>query len=170
MIDALKQDYNSIKVGRVTPAYLDHITVMAYGKKELIKNVGQITVRGAQQLVVTLHDGELVKATTRAIEDASLDVNPQIQGQSITLTFPKPTKETRTELSKKATQRAEQARISLRNLRRDVLDDLKSQKDGGSMSQDVFHQEQKLVQTVIDDLTKQIDQLLVAKEKDIQSA
>ena len=162
-IEVLKRDFGGLRTGRASTNLLDNIKVEAYGAETPINQVGAVSVPEARMLTVTVWDSSLTKAVEKAIRDSDLGLNPMADGNTIRVPLPSLTEERRKELVKVAGKYAENARIAVRNVRREFMDSIK--KDGGSEDD-----QKKLsadVQKVTDDHIKIIDDLLAAKEKEI---
>jgi len=167
----LKTEFSSLRGGRITANQLDHVIVRAYGdSKTPLKSVAQMSLRPPNTLLVNVHDASLTSAVQTAIRDCGLSLNPVVGGgggNSIAVQFPLASKEMRDELIKVAAKKAEEARVKIRNVRRDAMDALKRAKD--SMGKDDQHRVEKMIQKATDDANKQVDSLLAAKEKEINT-
>jgi len=174
-ISFLKTEFSSLRGGRITANQLDHVTVRAYGdSKTPLKSVAQVSLRPPNTLLVAVHDASLTSAVQTAIRDCGLSLNPVVGGasggggsNSIVVQFPPPSKEMRDELIKVAAKKAEEARVKIRNARREAMDVLKRAKD--SMGKDDQQRVEKMIQKATDDANKQVDVLLAAKEKEINT-
>jgi ribosome recycling factor len=146
---------------------LEPVTVSAYGGTMTLKEVANISVPEPRMITVQVWDRALVKAVDKAIREAGLGLNPQGEGQTIRVPIPDLNEERRHELTRVAAKYAEQARVSVRNVRRDGIDLLKRQEKDGDLSQD---QQRKLgqdVQHLTDELIRRIDEALAQKDKEI---
>lgn len=166
-IAALKQEFSGLRTGRANPNLLDPITVDAYGSRMPISQLGTITVPEPRTISVQVWDRGLLAATERAIRDSNLGINPVVDGQIIRLRMPDLTQERRKELVKIAHKYAEQARVAVRNVRRDAMDLLKKLEKSGDMSEDDSRKNSTKVQELTDKLIKEVDQALHAKEAEI---
>jgi ribosome recycling factor len=161
--DALKKEFGGLRTGRASTSLLDNIQVEAYGSNMPLSQVGTVGVPEPRLLTVQVWDGGLVKAVEKAIRDAGLGLNPQPDGQLVRVPVPELSQERRLELAKIAGKYAEQARIAVRNVRRDSLDELKKAK----LPEDDQKSQTEKVQKLTDDCIKRIDEALAAKEKEI---
>ena len=141
--------------------------VDAYGSSMPMPQVGTISVPEPRLLTVQVWDQSLVQAVEAAIRDADLGLNPMSEGQLVRVPIPDLSEERRTEITKIAHKYAEQARVSVRNVRRDAMDKLKKMEKDGDMSQDAHHDKADEAQKLTDTHTKSIDDLLEVKEKEI---
>lgn len=165
-INALKTDFNGLRTGRASPDLLAPVMVEAYGSQMPLNQVGNVSVDGARSLVVSIWDKGLVAATEKAIRDSGLGLNPNVDGQNIRLNLPELNEQRRAELVKLAKKYAEDARIALRNVRRDGMDQIKKDKDDG-LGEDDAKSEMDKVEKLTTEMVAQVDSLLAAKEKDI---
>ena len=165
-MSALKSEFASLRTGRASSSMLDPVMVEAYGQKTPINQVGTVNVPEPRMVTINVWDKSLVELVDKAIRESGLGINPQMNGTLIMLPIPELNEERRRELSKVAAQYAEQARISIRNIRKDGMDQVKKYKSDG-MSED----DQKLwegeVQEMTDDYVKRIDSLLHTKQDEI---
>lgn len=165
-IDALKRDYQGLRTGRASTALLEPITVDAYGAKMPLNQVGTVGVPESRMLTVQVWDKSMTTAVEKAIRDSGLGLNPMTDGQMIRIPIPELSGERRQELTKIANRYAEQARVAVRNLRREGMDSLKKAEKDGDLSQD----DQKLyadeVQSLTDKYVSEIDE--TAKQKDAE--
>ncbi|MEM1421700.1 MAG: ribosome recycling factor [Pseudomonadota bacterium] len=165
-ISSLKQEFASLRTGRASANMLDPVTVEAYGSPTPINQVGTINVPEPRMLVVNVWDKSLVGAVDKAIRNSGLGVNPVVDGTLLRIPIPELNEERRRELAKVAGQYAEKARVAIRNVRRDGMDQIKKAKSDG-MSED----EQKLYQDEIQSLTDgevaKVDAALSSKEEEI---
>ena len=165
-MSALKSEFASLRTGRASSSMLDPVMVEAYGNKTPINQVGTVNVPEPRMVTINVWDKSLVELVDKAIRESGLGINPQMNGTLIMLPIPELNEERRRELSKVAAQYAEQARISIRNIRKDGMDQVKKYKSDG-MSED----DQKIwegeVQEMTDDYVKRIDSLLHTKQDEI---
>ena len=166
-IDALHKEFVGLRTGRASTNLIDPITVEAYGSKMPMSQVGTVNAPDARLLTVQVWDKEMVKAVEKSIREAGLGLNPTTDGQIVRIPIPDLTEERRKELTKVAAKFAENTRISVRNVRRDAMDELKKLEKDGDMSEDDHHRHNKEVQELTDDFVKKADEMLVSKEKDI---
>lgn len=166
-MDVLKKELSGLRTGRASPSLLDPILVDAYGQKTPIPRLANISVPEPRQLTIQVWDRGLVTSVEKAIREANLGLNPQSDGQVIRLHIPALTQERRQELVKVAGKYAEQARVSVRNVRRDAMEMLKKAEKDHKISQDEHRVQSTDVQKMTDDHIKQIDASLAGKEKEI---
>ncbi|MEN2987261.1 ribosome recycling factor [Tistrella sp. BH-R2-4] len=166
-IDALKHELAGLRTGRASTNMLEPVRVDAYGSEMTVSQVATISVPEPRMLSVQVWDQSLAKAVDRAIRDSGLGLNPIAEGAVIRVPIPELTEDRRREMGKVAARYGEQARISVRNVRRDGLDKLKRLEKDSEISQDELRGASDRVQTVTDERIKQIDELVSAKEKEI---
>ena len=165
-ISSLRTEFASLRTGRASAAMLEPVMVDAYGTKTPINQVGTINVPEPRMVTVNVWDKSLVGNVEKAIRESGLGINPQLNGTIIMLPIPELNEERRRELTKVAAQYAESARVAVRNVRRDGMDQIKKAKADG-MSED----DQKLWETEVQDLTDafigKVDQALETKQSEI---
>ena len=166
-VEALSHQLAKIRTGRATPAILDAIKVDYYGSDTPIAQVAQIKVEDARTLAVTPWEKNLVPAIEKAIMTSDLGLNPASAGDVIRVPMPPLTEETRTGYVKQAKAEAEQSRISVRNIRRDVLADVKSLLKDKEITEDDERRSGDEIQKITDKFVAEIDQMLAVKEKDL---
>ena len=163
---ALRTEFASLRTGRGSASMLDPIMVESYGQNTPINQVGTVNVPEPRMVTINVWDKSLVNKVEKAIRESGLGINPQLNGTIIMLPIPELNEERRRELSKVAAQYAEHARVAVRNIRRDGMDQLKKAKAAG-MSED----EQKLwseeIQDLTNDYTNKIDAALDHKQEEI---
>src|SRR5471032_984590 len=166
-IETLKKEFSGLRTGRASPALLDPVRVEAYGNMVPVNQVGNISTPEPRMITVQVWDKGLAKAVDKAIRDANLGLNPQMDGQLLRIPLPELNQERRKELSKLAAKYAEAARVSVRNVRRDGMDLLKKLEKDGKISQDDQHTKGDELQKLTDDHIKTIDAALHNKEQEI---
>lgn len=166
-IEALQKDFSGLRTGRASVSLLDSITVDAYGAKSPLNAIGSVGVPESRMLTVQVWDGGLVTSVEKAIRESGLGLNPMAEGQLIRIPVPALSEERRVELKKVASQYAEKTRISLRNIRRDMMDELKKKEKDKEISQDEHKRANDEVQKQTDESIKQVDALLKHKEEEI---
>ena len=166
-IDVLHGEFAGLRSGRAATSLLEPVQVDAYGSKMPLNQVGTVGVPEPRLLTVQVWDKSMVKAVEKSIRDAGLGLNPTADGMMVRVPIPPLNEERRVELSKVAGKYAEQARISVRNVRRDGMDQLKKLEKQGDISQDELRHEEKEVQKITDAKIKDIDDTLAAKEQEI---
>ena len=166
-VATLKGELGGLRTGRASGALLDPVRVEAYGKTVPINQVGTISTPEARMITVQVWDKGLAKAVDKAIRDAGLGLNPQMDGQLLRIPLPELNEERRKELSKLAHKYAEAARVAVRNVRRDGMDLLKKLEKDGKIGQDEHHTRGDVLQKMTDAHVKDIDSALHSKEQEI---
>ena len=165
-VDHLVRELAAIRAGRANPAVLDKVTVDYYGSPAPISNVANISVPDARTITITPWEKKMFKEIERAIINSEVGITPENNGEVIRLSIPPLTEERRKQLVKQSKNEAEQAKISIRNARRDAIEGLKKAiKDG--MPEDVEKDAEAKVQKMHDQYMKKIDEVFAAKEKEI---
>jgi len=166
-IASLKTDLSKIRTGRAHPSLLDHISVDYYGAKTPIHQISSITVEDARALTIKVWENEMITVIEKAIASANLGLNPAVSGNVIRVPMPQLNEERRRELVKVVRQYGETAKIAIRNIRRDINQQLKQQTKAKTLSRD----EEQALQAEVDKLTAShiatIDRLLAQKEKEL---
>lgn len=163
----LKEELAHIRTSRASIALLEGIKVDCYGTKLPIPQVATVNIIEGKVIVIQPWDVNLVKEIEKAIQKSDLGINPTSDGKTIKLVMPPLTEERRKELIKLANRLAEETRVAIRNIRRDILDKFKTAKKKGEISEDDYIQLEKKVQKLTDEYIKKIDELLKEKEKEI---
>ena len=166
-LEVLRKELQGLRTGRASASLLEPIIVEAYGSEMPLTQVGTVNVPEPRMLTVQVWDRGLVKAVEKAIRTSSLGLNPAVDGQLIRVPLPELTQERRNELVKVAHKYAEQARVAVRNVRRDGMDNLKRSEKDGDISQDEHKHWSEEVQKLTDKHIESVNQLLDHKEKDI---
>ncbi len=166
-LKTFKEELSHIRTSRASVALLEGIKIECYGTKMSIPQIATVNVIEGKILIIQPWDINLVKEIERAIQKSNLGINPTSDGKTIKLVMPPLTEERRKELIKVAGKMAEEAKIAIRNIRRDVLDKFKSAKKEGQISEDEYIQLEKKVQKLTDEYTKKIEIALQEKEKEI---
>lgn len=166
-VEALRKELSGLRTGRASANLLDPVQVDAYGSSMPLNQVGSISVPEPRMITVQVWDKGMVKAVDKAIRDAGLGLNPQSDGQLIRIPIPPLNEERRKELSKIASKYAEQARVAVRNVRRDGLEHGKKLEKDHVIGQDEQHKLADELQKLTDAHIKKIDEDLQAKEKEI---
>ncbi len=162
-----KENLSTIRAGRATPDVLKKIEVDYYGSPTAIASIAEIKVTDARTLTITAWDKSAMKGIEKAILTSDLGINPQNDGSCIRLTFPPMTEERRRELSKQISKMGEDAKVAIRNIRRDANDKVKAMKKDSEMTEDEAKQSDKLVQDLTDKFIKEIDAVTASKTKEI---
>jgi ribosome recycling factor len=166
-IEVLRSEFGGLRTGRASTGLLEPVTVDAYGSRMPLGQVGTVGVPDARMLTVQVWDRELVGAVEKAIREAGLGLNPSNDGNLVRVPIPELSEERRTELVKIAHKYSEQARIAVRNVRRDGMDNLKRIEKASEISQDEQRAWADDFQKLTDEIIKNIDEALAAKEKEI---
>ena len=166
-LESLKRDFAGLRTGRASAGLLEPITVEAYGAAMPLSQVGTIGVPEPRLLTVQVWDKSMVGAVERAIRDSELGLNPSADGQLVRVPIPELSEERRKELTKVAGRYAEQAKVAVRNVRRDGMDLLKRQEKDSDISQDEQKKLSEQIQKFTDDHIKQIDETAAVKDKEI---
>lgn len=166
-IEVLRKEFGGLRTGRASAGLLDPVQVPAYGNTVPLNQVASINVPEPRMITVQVWDRGLAKAVDKAIREAGLGLNPQTEGQTIRVPIPELNEERRRELTKVAAKYAEDARIAVRNVRRDGIEGLRRAEKGGDISQDEQHKVQADIQHLTDDHIKRIDETLAQKDKEI---
>lgn len=165
-IENLKTEFSGLRTGRASVSMLEPVMVDVYGSKMPLNQVGTVGVPESRLLTVQVWDMNNAQAVDKAIRESGLGLNPQTEGGLIRVPIPELNEERRKELTKVAGQYAESARVAVRNVRRDGMDDIKKDKD---LSEDDKKRESDEVQKLTDEKIKIIDEMQVAKDKDIMT-
>ena len=168
-VEALGHELAKIRTGRAHPALLDHVMVSYYGSDMPIRQVANVTAEDARTLAVTPWEKGMVQAVEKAIMQSDLGLNPNTAGSVIRVPMPPLTEERRRDLIKVARHEAEQARVALRNIRRDANAELKDMVKEKMISEDDERRGQEVVQKLTDQFVKEVDEALAAKEADLMS-
>ena len=166
-LTALKTEFTGLRTGRASVSLLDRVMVDAYGAQMPISQVGTVNVPEPRMITVNVWDRGLVVSVQKAIREAGLGLNPGADGQLVRVPLPELSQERRQELGKIAHKFAEQARVSVRNVRRDGMEMLKKMEKDGQLSQDAHRGWSDKVQALTDEHIADIDKALSAKEKEI---
>ncbi|MGY9048492.1 ribosome-recycling factor [Puniceibacterium antarcticum] len=163
----LRTEFASLRTGRAASSMLDPIMVDAYGSMTPINQVGTVNVPESRMVTINVWDKAMVGKVEKAIRNSGLGINPQLNGTIIMLPIPELNEERRRELTKVAAQYAESARVSVRNLRRDGMDQIKKAKVDNSLSEDDQKFWESAVQELTDSYTAKVDELLESKQAEI---
>ncbi|EPZ46234.1 MULTISPECIES: ribosome recycling factor [Alicyclobacillus] len=163
----LRREFASVRAGRATPAMLDKVMVEYYGAQMPVNQVGSVTSPEPRQLVISPWEKSMLGEIEKAIQKSDLGLNPSNDGSVIRLVIPALTEERRQELVKQVRKLAEEARVSIRNIRRDGNDELKKAEKNGEITEDEARRLMDKIQQVTDKSIAQVDSLLEDKEKDV---
>jgi len=168
-LDVLADNFGAVRAGRANAKVLDRITVEYYGQDTALSGVATISSPDARTLVIQPWDTSLLKSIQKAIQVSDLGINPQNDGRVIRLTFPQLTEERRKELTKQVKKYAEEAKVAMRNLRRDGMDYVKALKKKSEITEDEQKKAEKDLQDMLDKYIKKVDEALAAKEKELMA-
>lgn len=168
-VEALGEHLAKVRTGRAHASLLDHLTVSYYGSEVPLKQVANVGVEDARTITVQPYEQQMVKVVEKAIMESDLGLNPNSAGTLIRVPMPQLTEERRRDMTKIVRHEAEQARVAVRNIRRDCNHDLKDMVKDKLISEDDEHRGQEMIQKLTDQHVKEIDQLLEIKEKDLMS-
>lgn len=166
-VAAMESDFAGIRAGRANPAILDKITVDYYGTATPLAQVGTISVPDPRQLLIQPWDASILKDIEKAIQASDIGLTPNNDGKGIRLNFPAPTEERRKELVKSVSKRAEDAKVVIRNARRDAIDAVKAQKKNGEITEDDVKNAENEIQKITDQYIKDIDARADKKTKEV---
>jgi ribosome recycling factor len=166
-VTGLKGEFAGLRTGRASPALLDPVSIDAYGQQMHVSQLGTISTPESRLLTVQVWDRSMVKTVDKAIRDAGLGLNPQVDGQLLRIPIPELNEERRKELVKLAHKYAEQGRVAVRNVRRDGMEILKKLEKDHKIGQDEHHKLGDELQKLTDAHIKDVDQLLYGKEQEI---
>ena len=166
-LEALRREFAGLRTGRASAHLLDAVVVKAYGGEMPLAQVGTVSVPEPRMITVQVWDRSLVTPVEKAIRDANLGVNPQSDGQLVRIPIPELSRERRQELTKVAHKYAENARVAVRNVRRDGMESLKKMEKDGKIAEDQHRRLSDDVQKLTDDHVKKVDESLAQKEKEI---
>ena len=168
-LDHLAEEFGAVRAGRANAKVLDRITVEYYGSETPLNGVATISSPDARTLVIQPWDTTLLKEIQKAIQASDLGINPQNDGKVIRLVFPQLTEERRKDLTKQVKKYAEDAKVAMRNIRRDGMDYIKKLKKNSEITEDDQKKAEKDLQDMLDKYIKQADEALAAKEKELMS-
>jgi ribosome recycling factor len=166
-VEATRSEFASVRTGRATPALLDRLHVDAYGQAVPLKQVAGVSVPDSRTLVISAWDKGVVPEIRKAIEKSDLGLTPNIDGTSIRLVIPPLNEERRKDLAKVIKKKAEEGRVAVRNVRHKAHDEIKGQLKSGDITEDDNKRMQETLQKLTDRFIKEIDALVVSKEKEI---
>ena len=165
--EVLSTQFAAVRAGRANAAVLDQIEVEYYGTPTPIKQIASIASPDARTLLIQPWDASALKNIEKAILVSDLGINPQNDGRSIRLVFPQLTEERRKELAKQVRKYGEEAKVAVRNVRRDAMDKFKKQQKKSEITEDDLKDLEKDLQKLTDDYIKEVDKLTAAKEKEL---
>jgi ribosome recycling factor len=168
-IETLKHDLSKIRTGRAHVGLIDHLRVDYYGTETPINQVGSVTLSDARTIAVQPFDKKMVPVVEKAIRDSDLGVNPATSGDVIRIPMPALTEERRKELAKIVKHEGENAKVAVRNIRRDAMTHVKALLKDGEVSEDDDKRAEKEIQQLTDKSVGDIDKLVAEKEKDLMA-
>ncbi|MHB1483847.1 MAG: ribosome recycling factor [Saccharofermentanales bacterium] len=168
-VNVLKEDFNTIRAGRANPKVLDKIAIDYYGSSTPINQLANIQVPEARMITITPFDPTALKLIEKAIQTSELGINPNNDGKIIRLVFPTLTEERRKELTKTVAKHGEEAKIAIRNVRREALDKFKDMHKKKDISDDTLKEVELTIQQITDVYISEIDKLIADKDKDLLS-
>jgi len=166
-VDATRHEFATVRTGRASPALLDRVEVDYYGTRTPLKQLAGISASEARLLTVTPYDKSSIKAIEKAIMESDVGLTPSNDGSVIRLTIPELTEERRKELVKVVRRIAEEGRVAIRNVRRDVMHELRELKEAGEVGKDDEHRAEVELQKLTDERVGELDGSLAGKEKEI---
>ncbi len=168
-LEHLSEEFGAVRAGRANAKVLDRITVEYYGSETPLAGVATISSPDARTLVISPWDTKLLKDIQKSIQMSDLGINPQNDGRVIRLTFPQLTEDRRKELVKQIKKYAEDAKVAMRNIRRDGMDYVKKLKKNGEITEDEQKKAEKDLQDMLDKYIKKVDDATAAKEKELMA-
>ena len=166
-VDHLVRELGTVRAGRANPAVLDKVTVDYYGSPTPINQIAAVAVAEARILTISPWDRQMLKPISKAIQTSDIGINPIDDGQVIRLVFPAPTEERRKQLTKDVQKQGEEAKVAVRNVRRDAMDKFKAMKKAGELTEDDQKKLEEETQKLTDKYVKMIDDTCAAKNKEI---
>ena len=168
-LDNLSAEYATIRAGRANPHILDKLKVDYYGTPTGIQSVANVSVPEARTLMITPWEASMVKVIEKAIQISDLGITPNNDGKNVIINFPELTEERRKELAKDIKKKGEEAKVAVRNVRRDANEAAKKQNKAGEISEDDLADEEKAIQKATDKFVAEIDKLIESKTKEIMT-
>lgn len=166
-VEALRHTLATIRTGRASPALVEHLPVEAYGATMPLNQLAGISIPESRLIVIQPYDTGTIRSIEKAIQQSDLGLNPQDDGRVIRLTLPQLTEERRRDLVKAVRSRVEEVKVSMRNHRRDALEDLRQLEQEKLISEDDQRRAQERIQHLTDRYTKELDQIGAAKEAEV---
>lgn len=167
--EVLSSQFDSVRAGRASSAVLDQIKVEYYGTPTPIQQIATVATPDPRTLTIQPWDGSSLKLIEKAILESDLGINPQNDGKCIRLVFPQLTEERRKDLIKQVRKYAEEAKVAIRNIRRDAIEGFKAQKKKSEITEDDYKDIEKDMQKLTDDYIKTIDDIAAGKEKELMA-
>ena len=166
-VQHFEKELNALRTSRANPSMLDNLFVDAYGSKTPLNQLGNISVSDASTITIQVWDTSLIKVIENAITESNLGINPQTDGQLIRLPIPKLSEERRKEIIKIASEFAENSKVTVRNIRRDFIENSKNEKKNSNLSEDELKKEISTIQKITDNNIAKIEKILEIKKADI---
>ncbi len=166
-IDSYKFELNSVRAGRAHASVLDRISVDYYGSPTPVNQIGSVSVPDARTIVIQPWDSSTLKGIEKAILASDLGITPANDGKVVRLVFPQLTEDRRKDLKKQVSKMGEDAKVAIRNIRRDAMDKAKDMKKNGEMTEDEQKTSEKSIQDLTDKYIKEVDVVTASKEKEI---
>lgn len=168
-LEHLKAELKTIRTGRANPAMVEGIMVDVYGSLSRLKEIASINAPEARMLVITPFDPKNAGAIGKAIEKANIGINPIVDGNMVRIKIPQMDENMRKEMVKLCHKRLEEAKISIRNIRRDANDAVRKLKAAGDIAEDIMKKSEKIIQDLTDKFCKEADDIAEKKEKEVSS-
>ncbi len=168
-VDHLAHEFAGLRTGKASPALVEGVMVEAYGSQMRLRDVANVAVPEARQIVIQPYDISTIQAIEKGIQKANLGLNPAVDGKVLRLVMPEMSEERRVEVTKIARKVAEETRVAVRHARRDAIDQLKKHGKSGELTEDDVSKGEKEVQKLTDTFVSKVDDLLAAKEKEIMT-
>ena len=168
-ISVLKEDLNTVRAGRANPALLDKVMVDYYGSPTPLKNLSNISVPDPRTLMISPFDPKSIHEIEKAINVANIGINPSNDGKCVRLVIPQVTEERRKELAKQIRKMAEEAKVAVRSIRRDAIDEARTAQKNSELTEDELKQAEDKIQKITDSKIEEIDKILENKEKEIMT-
>ena len=169
VIEHLKHELKGLRTGRANPAVVEMVTVDVYGAQMRLKDLATIAVPEPRQLLITPYDSKNVHAIAKGIEAANLNLQPMVDGNIVRIKIPEMDKNVRQEMAKQAKKKCEEAKVGIRNARRDGNEAIRKQKTDGDVPEDVMKKTEKKIQELTDKYCIMADKLGEEKEKEIMT-
>ena len=166
-LDGLKKEYGTLRAGRAAPSLLDKVMVDYYGSQTPVNQIANVTVPEPRMIMIKPYDRSSLKDIERAIQKSDLGLTPNSDGTTIRLAIPQPTQERRKELVKVVSKKAEDAKVAMRNIRRDANEAIKKLEKGKQVTEDDRKDAQEEMQKLLDKYIKLVDGARVTKEKEV---
>jgi len=166
-VSHFEKELNTLRTSRANPSMLNNILVNAYGAKTPLNQLGNISIQDANTITIQIWDSSLIKLIENAIAESNLGINPQTDGQLIRLPIPKLSEERRKEIIKIASEFAENSKVTIRNIRRDLIESSKNEKKTSNLSEDELKKQINEIQKTTDNHINEIDKILETKKIDI---